>query len=154
MLLYLDFVGQELNMINRVSIFTDGGARGNPGPAAIGVFIKDKTGREIAKIGKKIGIATNNVAEYKAVIEGLEWLINNKEKFLKEIKIYFFLDSKLVYSQIVGLFKIKNAELRDLLFIIREKEAQLDLQIFYNYIPREKNKEADKLVNLALDNSL
>ncbi len=139
-------------MIDVLNIFTDGGARGNPGPAAIGVFIKDGNNKEITKIGKKIGTTTNNVAEYRAVIEALDFVINNKNELSENAKINFFLDSELVCSQIRGLYKIKKPELRDLLFVIREKEAGLKLPISYNQIPREENRQADKLVNLALDN--
>lgn len=138
--------------MRNISIYTDGGSRGNPGEAGIGVFIKDEK-QALAKIGKKIGIATNNVAEYAAVIEALSWILENREK-LNDFQINFFMDSQLVYSQIIGIYKIKNDNLRKLLFKIREKEAEIKLDINYNHIPREKNKEADALVNMALDNIL
>lgn len=134
-----------------VNIFTDGGARGNPGPSAIGVYIEDQNNKKIAGFGKTIGIATNNVAEYKAVIRALDWIIENKKSLSENIKIYFFLDSKLVCSQIIGVFKVKNAYLRNLLFDVRNREAQISLPIFYKHIPREENKKADMYVNRALD---
>lgn len=137
-----------------INVYTDGGARGNPGPAAIGVYIVSEQGENLAKIGKKIGHATNNVAEYSAVIEALSWLIINEDKVGKEKEICFFLDSQLVVSQINGIFKVKNATLRGLLFAIREKEGILNKNIRYAHIPREENKEADKMVNMALDNLL
>ena len=140
-----------MGKIQKLNVFTDGGARGNPGPSAIGVFIKDESGREVAGFGKKIGVSTNNIAEYKAVIVALFWIIENKEKLSKDVKINFFLDSNLVCSQITGLFKIKNSQLRDLLFQVRQMESEIDIPINYSYVPREKNKEADKYVNLALD---
>lgn len=133
-----------------IKLFTDGGARGNPGLAAIGVYITDEKNQGIDSISKKIGFTTNNIAEYKAVLAGLSWLIEHQEE-IKNQEIYFYLDSKLIYSQISGLYKIKNGNLRTLLFEIREKEAILNLPIKYFYIPREKNYEADRLVNLALD---
>lgn len=136
---------------NFINVFTDGGARGNPGEAAIGVYITDENKKQIAGFGKKIGIATNNVAEYSAVLEALSWINENKEKLGKLARINFFLDSNLVCSQIRGLFKVKNATLRDMLFIVRQKEQEINIPIFYEYIPREKNKQADLLVNLALD---
>lgn len=139
-------------MIDTVNVFTDGGARGNPGPSAIGVYIEDGTNRKLAGFGRRIGIATNNVAEYKAVIEALDWLIENKKEFSKDTKVNFFLDSKLVCSQIIGIFKVKNANLRDLLLSVRDREAQITLQIYYKYIPREQNAKADTFVNKALDN--
>lgn len=139
-------------MMEEINIFTDGGSRGNPGQAGIGVYITDKNGKEIASIGKRIGLATNNVAEYKAVLEALLWILANKKTLGNNPKINFFLDSKLVYSQIAGLFKIKNPFLRTLLYEVREKEAQVKSRIFYNHIPREKNIKADEMVNKALDN--
>ncbi len=140
-----------MGKFKKLNIFTDGGARGNPGPSAIGVFIKDQSGRKIAGFGKKIGFCTNNIAEYKAVIAALFWITENKEKLSNDTEINFFLDSNLVCSQIIGLFKIKNSQLRDLLFQVRRMESEIDIPINYSYIPRERNKEADKYVNLALD---
>ncbi len=138
-------------MANIINVFTDGGARGNPGPSAIGVYITDGVNKKIAGFGKTIGIATNNVAEYKAVIEALTWIIENKKDFSKDAKIHFFLDSKLVCSQIIGIFKVKNADLRNLLFDVRQQEAQISLPIYYEHIPREQNTRADEFVNQALD---
>jgi len=140
-----------MDKIQKLNIFTDGGSRGNPGPSAIGVFIKDENGREVAGFGKKIGFCTNNIAEYKAVIAGLSWILKNKEKLSESAKIDFFLDSNLVCSQITGLFKIKNSQLRDLLFQVRQMESEIDIPINYSYVPREKNTQADSFVNLALD---
>jgi len=140
-----------MGKIQKLNLFTDGGARGNPGPAAIGVFIRDESGKEVAGFGKKIGFCTNNIAEYKAVIEALFWIIENKEKLSNDTEINLSLDSNLVCSQITGLFKIKNPQLRDLLFQVRQMESEIDIPINYYYVPREKNKEADRYVNLALD---
>lgn len=136
-----------------INIYTDGGARGNPGSAAIGVFI-EVDGKVLAQIGKKIGESTNNFAEYKAVLQGLDFLLERRDLLSKNSKINFFMDSQLAYSQIVGIYKIKNAVLWDMLLKIREKESQIRLPIFYNFVPREQNKKADRLVNLALDNKL
>jgi len=138
-------------MINILNIFTDGGARGNPGPSAIGVYITDENNKKIIGFGKTIGIATNNVAEYKAVIEALDWIIENKKSLSENAKINFFIDSKLVCSQIIGLFKVKNSDLRELLFEVRDREAQISLPIYYKHIPRELNTQADAFVNKALD---
>lgn len=139
--------------MSNILVFTDGGARGNPGPAALGVYIEDELGNPLAKIGKRLGVATNNVAEYSAIIEGLLWVLKNKEKLIPE-KIFFYMDSQLAYSQIAGLYKVKNAKLRELIFKIRELEASIKIPIFYSHIPREKNTKADFMVNLALDNML
>lgn len=136
-----------------LSVFTDGGARGNPGPAAIGVYITD--GRaDVFSLGEKIGISTNNVAEYKAILKAISWLSAQKELINVHEEICFYMDSELAYSQLVGIYKIKNAALREILFSIREKEAEIKAKIRYFHIPREKNKQADRLVNLALDNNL
>ncbi len=134
-------------------VFTDGGARGNPGEAAVGVFIKDEDNKTILEVGRKIGFSTNNAAEYMAVLEALDFLINRKDG-IKDSTINFFLDSELVCSQITGIYKVKNNDLKKLLFEIRKKEAQLETPIIYKHIRREDNKKADNLVNLALDNML
>lgn len=141
-----------MKKVQNISVYTDGGARGNPGPAAIGVFV-EKDNQELVAIGKTIGEDTNNGAEYKAVIEGLTWLIENKEK-VSESNIIFYVDSQLVSSQLQGIFKVKNARIRELIFVIREKEAELAMPVNYIHIPREKNKKADLLVNLALDKKI
>jgi ribonuclease HI len=138
--------------MNNIDIFTDGGSRGNPGPAAIGVYIVDDKGKKLAAIGKRIGEATNNTAEYKAVLEALSWLIENKGKIENNAKISFFLDSQLVYSQINGIFKVKSESIRELIFAVKEKQARFGMPLVWNHIPREKNKMADQMVNLALDN--
>ncbi|MCL5113801.1 MAG: ribonuclease HI family protein [Patescibacteria group bacterium] len=135
-----------------INIYTDGGARGNPGPAGIGVYIEDQNKNKVCELAEKIGVSTNNVAEYKAVVLALFWISENMDK-IGDRKISISLDSQLVYSQIVGLYKVKNADLRDLLFKIRELEAKINREIRYINIPREKNKMADKLVNMALDNT-
>ncbi|MBI2611569.1 ribonuclease HI family protein [Candidatus Gottesmanbacteria bacterium] len=134
-------------------VFTDGGARGNPGPGAIGVVVKDDKGYKIKEIGKRIGETTNNVAEYTAVREALKWIKSNFPifQFSNETKKNFFLDSNLVVNQLNGLFKVKEAKLRELLVKIRELEQEVGGNVSYTFIPREKNWEADRLVNRALD---
>lgn len=137
-----------------LSVFTDGGSRGNPGQAAIGVYITDESEKNIYSFGERLGVATNNVAEYKAVIAALSWLVNNKELVSKYKKINFYLDSLLLVSQLNGIYKIKNPQLKELYFTVREKETLLLKGIQYFHVPREKNKNADRLVNMALDNKL
>lgn len=135
-----------------LQIFCDGGARGNPGPAAIGVVVKKEDKKVLHRFGKKIGETTNNVAEYTAVIEALSWVGKNvKEK--KSLHIYFYLDSQLIVLQISGVYRIKHSKLRELLMKVRELEGELGVQISYRHVPREKNYEADKLVNQALDSN-
>ncbi len=134
-------------------IHTDGGARGNPGPAAVGVVIKNENQELIHQFGKCIGETTNNVAEYTAVIKALEWIKNNlTSEQLNNLTISFFLDSNLVVNQLNGLFKINKSNLKDLMWQVRELEGELGKPVSYSYVPREENREADKLVNNALDN--
>jgi ribonuclease HI len=137
--------------VPKVLIFTDGGARGNPGPAALGVYVQSEERKELTRIGKRIGEATNNVAEYAAIIEGLNWLLENKEE-LKIDSASFYMDSQLASSQLNGLYKVKNAKIREMVFEIRQKEMELNILISYSHVPREKNKHADFMVNQALDN--
>ena len=135
----------------KLIIYTDGGARGNPGPAAVGVVIQQE-GKILAQFGKRIGKTTNNVAEYTGVIEALTWLKDNPMNQLTDQPIIqFFLDSNLVVNQLNGTFKIKDTNLRLLLSKIRTLEQEINGEIYYTYIPREQNTQADLLVNGALD---
>ncbi len=141
-------------MDQTLSIYTDGGSRGNPGPAAVGVVIKDQNNKVIHQFGQTIGKATNNVAEYQGVISALKWLINNKgnSSICSDfIRINFFLDSALVVNQLSGLWKVKDANLRELVIKVRQLEGTLKASIKYTAIPRKKNFEADALLNQALD---
>ncbi len=142
--------------MQKLIIFTDGGSRGNPGPSAVGVVIKDETGHILASISRTLGETTNNVAEYQAVITALIWLKENKKNIQSANQhiTQFYLDSKLVVNQINGFFKIKESHLRELLLKVRLLEQEAGGNIFYNLIPREKNWEADKLVNKALDGEI
>ena len=129
------------------TIYSDGGARGNPGPAAIGVVISSQ-GEIVATISKYIGETTNNQAEYQAIIAGLEKVLEYKAEIVE-----CFLDSELVVKQLRHEYKVKNKDLATL-FV---KAHNLSLQfkkISFNHVPREDNKAADKLVNEALDSYL
>lgn len=139
----------------KLIIHTDGGARGNPGPAAVGVVIETDNRKLIAEFGKRIGETTNNVAEYTAVREALAYLksqIPNPNDQTKEKNvIQFFLDSNLVVQQLNGIFKVKDPNLRKLFFDVRMYEHEIGGVVSYTYVPREKNRRADFLVNQALD---
>lgn len=139
--------------MQKIIVFADGGARGNPGPAAVAfeIFLENSETKKIFSFGKKIGKATNNVAEYTAVVEALNWLIDNKNKFPQNIGIHFFLDSNLVVNQLNGLFKIKDQNLIKLLFTVKGLQLKLINDIYYSHIAREKNTGADTLVNQVLD---
>lgn len=129
-----------------LKIYTDGGAKGNPGPATIGVVIYLKN-EKIFSHHQSIGIATNNDAEYKALIFALEKIKEIKNQFEID-KIIFFSDSQLLVNQVNGFYKVKNGKIKEYIFKIKILEQEINLPISYNQIPREKNKEADKLVNL------
>lgn len=130
-------------------IHTDGGSRGNPGPAAIGIVIQEETsGKVVASFGKKIGITTNNVAEYSAVIAAITYMIDQKKQ---GSELQFLLDSTLVVNQLNGLFKVKDSNMRNLMMKVRELEQEFDGTITYTYVPREQNSDADFQVNAALD---
>lgn len=135
-----------------ITINTDGGSRGNPGPSAIGVVIKSEN-QTIGEISEYLGVTTNNVAEYSAVLKALKYLDQNK---IKAEKITFILDSELVVKQINGLYKVKLPHLQELNQKIKSQISMLITQkqiqkfAFVNVL-REKNKEADALVNSCLD---
>lgn len=134
-------------MPDKLVIYTDGGARGNPGPAAIGVVFPE-LGKEH---GEQIGIATNNVAEYRAVIFALKkakQLIGSEKS--KETEIEILSDSKLVVSQMKCEYKIKDENLKPL-FIDVWNLTQGFKKVSFAYIPREENSRADALVNRELD---
>ena len=127
------------------TIYTDGGARGNPGPAAIGVVIKDETGKNLAAYGEYIGVQTNNTAEYRAIISALE-----KARALGATTVDCFLDSLLVVEQLNRQWKVKEPHLQKLFVQAWNAAAQFKKATF-RHIRREKNKEADAQVNKALD---
>lgn len=150
-------------MLMQFIVHTDGGARGNPGPAAVGVVIeRQQRTRDnkqetiiLCEFGKRIGETTNNVAEYTAVIEALTEVKRQKEKVKSEyagqMEIQFFLDSKLVVEQLNGNFKVKDAKLRELMMQVKILEQECRGEVTYAYVPREENSRADYFVNKALD---
>ncbi len=143
----------EKTLINKYIIYTDGGARGNPGPAAIGIVINPLTSF-CKKYGEKIGEATNNVAEYKAIIfalHKLQALIGKKAAKGAEVEIR--MDSELAQKQLIGEYKIKDSGLQPL--FIEIWNLKLDYKkVNFIHIPREQNKEADEMVNAALDGKI
>ena len=124
---------------------TDGGARGNPGPAGYGVVIYDDKGSKVAALSQYLGKQTNNVAEYQALIGALEYAVEHGPKAMKVIS-----DSELMVRQIKGIYKVKDATLRDL----HERASQLIRQLEWFNIEhtlRGGNREADELANAAMD---
>lgn len=128
-----------------VRLFTDGGARGNPGPAAYGYVLEAEDGTVLAAQGEKIGIATNNVAEYSALIAGLEKAL---ELGLGDVEVVS--DSELMVKQMTGVYRVKNEALRELSLEAGRLARRIG-SVDYTAVRREHNKLADKLVNDALD---
>lgn len=132
----------------KLIVYTDGASRGNPGHASYGFTISNENGKLIYQEGKYIGITTNNVAEYKAVLEALKYV----RKIFSSIpvKIDFYMDSKLVVEQLSGRFKIKSPHLKELVEKIRILTSELGSMVF-THVKRSENTQADKLANMALD---
>jgi ribonuclease HI len=130
-----------------VRLYTDGGARGNPGPAAYGYVLEALDGSVLASEGRAIGVATNNVAEYRALLAGLARAI---ELALPELEVVS--DSELLVKQMRGEYKVKNAVLRELSLEAARLARQLG-RVEYRHVRREHNELADRLVNDALDAS-
>ena len=131
--------------MKRLIIYTDGGARGNPGPGGIGAVIYDANKKKLAEVSEHVGHVTNNQAEYKAVIAALE-----KAKELGAEELEFYLDSELVVKQLKREYKVKNQDLAPLFLKIYNLEMGFK-KISFKHIPREMNKEADALANKAMD---
>ena len=131
--------------IKRVIIFADGASQGNPGLAAIGAIIKDEQGRVITAISQGIGRATNNQAEYRAIIAALENAIK-----LGTSQVDMRSDSELVVRQINGSYRVKNAALKPLYLKVKQLQSQL-AGFTITHIPREENREADNLASMALE---
>ncbi len=131
--------------MTRASLYTDGGARGNPGPAGIGAVLRDESGEVIGEIARGIGEATNNIAEYAALIAGLELAL---EKGVREVEIY--MDSELVVSQLLGRWKIKKDTLRPLAVKARALMGRFE-SFSLSHVPRELNADADRLANQGMD---
>lgn len=127
-------------------MYTDGGSRGNPGPAAIGGVIYDLNENKLKEFSEYLGVSTNNMAEYQALIAGLKYC---KELGAKEIVCH--LDSELVVKQLNKMYKVKDEKMKILYEIALELTREFD-SVSFTHVLREKNKMADKLVNRALDN--
>jgi ribonuclease HI len=130
---------------NKLIIYTDGGARGNPGPAGIGAIAKNDDNEIVFEISEFIGKTTNNQAEYRALVSAIK-----KAKQLKTEEVDFFLDSELVVKQLNGEYKVKNKDLMPLFLEISNLRKQFK-KITFSHVRREFNKEADKLANMAMD---
>jgi ribonuclease HI len=140
------FLRTDLNII-KFTIFTDGASRGNPGPSAIGVVLKDEKNTTVATISQALGVTTNNQAEYRAIIAGLEKALKMGAR-----QVAVKSDSELMVKQINGEYKIKNAALRPLYLKALELIGYLE-SFSIVYIPRAQNAAADALANKALDSA-
>jgi ribonuclease HI len=137
--------------MKRVICYTDGGARGNPGPAAIGVYITDEAGVMMSEVGQTIGNSTNNFAEYQAVLVALQTLrvMLGDETAITDIEIR--LDSELVKKQLNAEYQIKEPGFVPMFIEIHNMRVSSFPHLTFTHIPREENSEADRLVNEALD---
>jgi ribonuclease HI len=132
----------------RLVVNVDGGARGNPGPAAIGVVLRDPAGEVLEEIGERIGEATNNVAEYRALLRGIELAA---ERGATELELIG--DSELVVRQVEGKYKVKNAGIKPLHEEVKGALRRVDSWSI-RHVRRAENADADRLVNQALDGVL
>jgi ribonuclease HI len=129
----------------KATLYTDGGARGNPGPAAFAYVLEGDDGTVLASHGETIGVATNNVAEYRGLVAGLAKAV---ELAVPEVEVVS--DSELLVKQMRGEYKVKNEALRDLSLAAGRLARQLD-KVDYRHVRRAQNELADRLVNEALD---
>jgi len=137
--------------MKKITIYTDGGSRGNPGPSAIGVVFKDEDGNTIKEYGETVGIGTNNEAEYKAIIFALtkaKLLFGKKE--VKNTEVHMRMDSELAYKQLIGEYKLSNENIQRFFIEIHNLKTEFK-KVTFEHVRREYNKEADAMVNYALD---
>ena len=130
---------------DEVVVWTDGGARGNPGPAGYGVVVTTPSGQVLAEVAEGIGRATNNVAEYRGAIAGLE-----QARALGARRVRVRADSLLVVNQQKGLWRVRNEALRTLSSEARRLAGQFE-RVVWEHVPRERNRHADALANRAMD---
>jgi ribonuclease HI len=138
-------------MKEKITIYTDGGSRGNPGPAGIGAVVLGVENKVLKEVSKFLGKQTNNYAEYEAVVEGLHAVKKILGKSLKNFDIEVKMDSQLVARQLSGEYQIKEETLFGQFIKIHNMQVKDFPQITFTYIPREQNKEADRLANEAMD---
>ncbi len=130
---------------HHVIAYTDGGARGNPGPAGFGVYVTDQDGNRVVELSEYLGNQTNNFAEYSALIAALEWAIRNHHKAVQVVS-----DSELMVKQLRGIYKVRNENLQPLYEKAQRLTSQLDW-FEIKHVLREQNREADRLANDAMD---
>ena len=134
----------------RFTIYGDGGSRGNPGPAGSGAIIRNEAGETVATVSEFLGIATNNVAEYTAVLRALETLAAMLESKAREAEVRVYMDSMLVVKQMTGEWKLKHPGLKPLAVRVGEL-VRLFKFVSFEHVYRDFNKDADRLANEAMD---
>lgn len=134
------------------TLYADGGARGNPGPAGAGAVVFDTTGKRVVEVADYLGVATNNVAEYEAVLRGLTKLRNEfPEGYFARAKVIIRMDSKLVIEQLKGNYKVKHPNLAPRYFEVKNLISRSFPHVSFEHVRRELNKDADALANQAMD---
>ena len=137
-------------MTKPIEIYVDGASRGNPGPAAVGMIIRDAKGKEILKKGEYIGETTNNVAEYEALKRALAWFLKHKPAGNTAVTVRIYTDSELLVNQLTGNYRIKSSNLMPL--AIQTKRLLDKFKgIEFKVIKRAENKAADKLANKSMN---
>lgn len=134
----------------RFTIYGDGGSRGNPGPAGSGAVIRNEADETVGTVSEFLGIATNNVAEYMAVLRALETLTDMLESKVGEAEVRVYMDSMLVVKQMTGEWKLKHPGLKPLAARTSEL-ARLFKSVSFEHVYRDFNKDADRLANEAMD---
>jgi len=139
-------------MHTHITLHTDGGARGNPGPAGAGAVVRDATGKTIKEGAKYLGHQTNNYAEYMAVVMGLEMIAKHFGKQqCKVLDVSVFMDSELVCKQLNGEYQIKEPTLFPLFIQVHNLHVSTFPHLSFTHVPRAQNKRADQLANEAMD---
>lgn len=140
-----------LQRMEKIIIYTDGGARGNPGPAGIGAIIKDEAGKVLKEVSQYIGETTNNMAEYQALIAALTEAKTMFGEKLREMAVDVRMDSELVVRQLSGIYKVKEPSLKEQFAKVATMRLEDVPNITFTHVYREENSHADQLVNAAID---
>ena len=134
------------------TLYADGGSRGNPGPAGAGAVVFDSLGKRVLEVADYLGVATNNSAEYEALLRGLKKLSQEyPPAFLHTSKLTIKMDSKLAIEQLKGNYKVKHPNLVPRYLEVKNLLARHFQNVEFIHVPREQNKDADKLANMAMD---
>jgi ribonuclease HI len=134
------------------TLYADGGARGNPGPAGAGAVVFDALGKRVVEVSDYLGVATNNIAEYEAILRGLNKLVAEfPPDHMKGAKLTIRMDSKLVIEQLKGNYKVKHPNLVPRYLEVKNVLARSFSNVSFEHVYREKNKDADELANRAMD---